>query len=77
MLAVFPGALFGDRLQHQGGGAPALLGSLADIAYGQLAAGLGQEGSAVLSVLLSPSLCFLIRKNSTSGTRSLRPTAVT
>ena len=38
----------GDRLQHQGGGAPALLGGLTDIAYGQLAAGLGQGGFGCL-----------------------------
>ena len=70
VLAVFPAALFGDCLQHPGGGGPALLGGLADIAYGQLVEGLGQEGSAVLTVLLSLFMAFLIRKNNTSGTRT-------
>ena len=53
MTLVFPVAACCDGLHDLRGGAPAFLGSLADVAGGELGPGLGQEDAAGFEVLLS------------------------
>ena len=58
--AVFPAALFGDGLEDLGGGAPALLGCLREIAGGEFLSGLRQEMLAGLLILLGGHLGLLL-----------------
>ena len=53
---VFPGAVFGDGLEHLDSGAPPFLGCLPEVAGGESRSGLLQKMLAGLSMLLGGHL---------------------